>query len=349
MAKSKDENSKQDSKSSTEQKPSLGKIRLDTSCLQQSSGGGGCPMEKLVYVFFAIVAVLYAAHLADKESFSKYAQQLNAGFLSEIFTFIDNYSPFNEALESDEELIEKLRKQAAVRESGSSGIKIYSVEELKKYDGSPGSPGLYIALLGVVYDVAKGAQYYGPGGGYSFFAGRDASRAYVTGNFEEAGLVSNVDGLSSGDYLGLEEWSRFYEKDYSKVGVLNGLFYDSNGDVTQHWKDLQTWMAKAREDRDKDDVEKKMFPPCNVEWNKDEGSRFWCTVKSGGIHRDWRGVPRKLFYPGQQPRCACIRESGPPSTDPGAKTNRGDLDSPHIKEYPGCEKSSWECRGVKEN
>ena len=39
MAKSKDENSKQDSKPSTEQKPSLGKIRLDTSCLQQSSGG----------------------------------------------------------------------------------------------------------------------------------------------------------------------------------------------------------------------------------------------------------------------------------------------------------------------
>ena len=120
-------------------------------------------MEKLVYVFFAIVAVLYAAHLADKEIFSKYAQQLNAGFLSEIFTFIDNYSPFNEALESDEELIEKLRKQAAVKESSTSGIKIYSVEELKKYDGSPGSPGLYIALLGVVYDVAKGAQYYGPG------------------------------------------------------------------------------------------------------------------------------------------------------------------------------------------
>ena len=51
--------------------------------------------------------------------------------------------------------------------------------------------------------------------------------------------MSNVDGLSSGDYLGLEEWSRFYEKDYSKVGVLNGLFYNSNGDVTQHWKDLQ--------------------------------------------------------------------------------------------------------------
>ena len=34
--------------------------------------------------------------------------------------------------------------------------------------------------------LLAGSQYYGPGGGYSFFAGRDASRAFVTGQFEEA-------------------------------------------------------------------------------------------------------------------------------------------------------------------
>lgn len=110
---------------------------------------------------------------------------------------------------------------------------------MRRYDGSPGSPGLLLALLGEVYDVSRGGEYYGPGGGYSFFAGRDASRAYVTGKFEEEGLVSNVDGLSSSDYLGLEEWSSFYQKDYVKVGVLDGLFYDGRGEVTQHWRDLQ--------------------------------------------------------------------------------------------------------------
>ena len=36
-------------------KPSLGKIRLDTSCLQGGGGGGGCPAEKLLYVLFAII------------------------------------------------------------------------------------------------------------------------------------------------------------------------------------------------------------------------------------------------------------------------------------------------------
>ena len=36
-----------------EGRPSLGKIRLDTACLQ--GGGGGCPAEKLLYVIFGII------------------------------------------------------------------------------------------------------------------------------------------------------------------------------------------------------------------------------------------------------------------------------------------------------
>jgi len=341
-------------KAEAEGRPSLGKIRLDAACLQ--GGGGGCPAEKLLYVIFGIIGILYAVHLADKDSFSKHSGSLNVGFLSDLFSFIDKYSPFNEVLESDEELIAKLRAQhepeAASEESEESpraGVRVFTEAELRQYDGSPGSPGLYLALLGVVYDVAKGSQYYGPGGGYSFFAGRDASRAFVTGQFEEAGLVARVEGLSTSDYLGLEEWAAFYEKDYTRVGLLAGAFYDGRGEVTAHWRELRAWTEAAHRDRDKHDVEKQMFPPCNVEWSQATGSRFWCTTKSGGVTRDWVGVPRKLFYPGQQPRCACTRDRGPPSTDPGAETDRGDLDSPHVKEYPGCEPGAWECRGVQDD
>ena len=58
-------------------------------------------------------------------------------------------------------------------------------------------------------------------------------------------------------------------------------------------------MSEAKEARDKSDVEKQMFPPCNAEWTQADGSRFWCTKKSGGVTRSWVGVPRRLFYPGR--------------------------------------------------
>lgn len=49
--------------------------------------------------------------------------------------------------------------------------RIISKSELSKYSGEVNSPGLYVAILGQVFDVKKGEKHYGPGGGYHFFAG----------------------------------------------------------------------------------------------------------------------------------------------------------------------------------
>ncbi|KAG7005317.1 cytochrome P450 [Physcia stellaris] len=57
--------------------------------------------------------------------------------------------------------------------------------ELAAYDGSNPNLPIYLALNGSIYDVSVSPHFYGPGGSYSFFAGRDATRAYVTGCFDE--------------------------------------------------------------------------------------------------------------------------------------------------------------------
>lgn len=51
------------------------------------------------------------------------------------------------------------------------GIRLFVPEELARYRGGPGDPGLYLALLGRVYDVSSGRRHYEPGAHYSGFSG----------------------------------------------------------------------------------------------------------------------------------------------------------------------------------
>ncbi|KAF4550665.1 Cytochrome P450-like protein 89 [Elsinoe fawcettii] len=56
--------------------------------------------------------------------------------------------------------------------------------ELAAYDGTDPNKPIYLALNGTIYDVTAGRNYYGPGGMYGFFSGKDASRAFITGCFD---------------------------------------------------------------------------------------------------------------------------------------------------------------------
>ncbi|XP_006750996.1 neuferricin [Leptonychotes weddellii] len=224
--------------------------------------------------------------------------------------------------------------------SGRAGLRLFVPEELARYRGGPGDPGLYLALLGRVYDVSSGRRHYEPGAHYSGFAGRDASRAFVTGDYSEAGLVDHVADLSFSEVLTLQNWLSFYEKNYEFVGRLIGRFYGEDGLPTPELTQVEAMISRASEAGRRALEEKQTFPPCNAEWSSSRGSRLWCSPESGGVSRDWIGVPRKLYKPGaKEPHCVCVRTTGPPSDQsPGlpADTNRGDLDHPSLGEYTGC-------------
>ncbi|XP_052612153.1 neuferricin isoform X5 [Peromyscus californicus insignis] len=160
------------------------------------------------------------------------------------------------------------------------GLRLFVPEELARYRGGPGDPGLYLALLGRVYDVSSGRRHYEPGAHYSGFAGRDASRAFVTGDFSEAGLVDDVTGLSSSEILILQNWISFYEKNYVFVGRLVGRFYGEDGLPTPELTQVEALVAKGAEASEQQQREKHRFPPCNAEWSSAKGSRVWCSQKS---------------------------------------------------------------------
>lgn len=97
---------------------------------------------------------------------------------------------------------------------------------------------LFVVLLGKVYDVSASPQFYGPGSGYEGFANADASRAFLTGNFEADG-TSDVSGLTPHECAGLADWQRFYDDKYEHVGWHVGRFYDDDGRVTDAFAEWQ--------------------------------------------------------------------------------------------------------------
>ncbi|XP_059208102.1 neuferricin isoform X1 [Centropristis striata] len=211
-------------------------------------------------------------------------------------------------------------------------VRLLSSRELSLYDGEESSKGLYLALLGQVFDVHKGHKHYGPGGAYHFMAGKDASLAFITGDFTESGLTDDVSSLSPLQVVALYDWLAFYQRDYQAVGVLTGRFYTETGQPTEALLQVEASRAEGQRIKAQSEAEMLRFPACNSEWSAARGGRVWCSTKSGGVQRGWTGVPRKLFSPGSSGvRCVCVE-------DPSAAD-----DDPNMHKYDGCPSHADSC------
>ncbi|XP_060115371.1 neuferricin isoform X2 [Heteronotia binoei] len=164
---------------------------------------------------------------------------------------------------------------------------VLNAAELSRYTGGVGSPGLYLAVLGKVFDVQRGHKHYGPGGAYSFFAGKDASRAFATGDFSKTGLVDDIVGLSPSEVLTIQNWLSFYNKNYVAVGKVAGRFYDENGNPTTLLQQAQALIDEGQRLQAREEEKKQRFPPCNAEWRSASGSRVWCSKESPATEATW--------------------------------------------------------------
>ncbi|XP_012265794.2 neuferricin [Athalia rosae] len=211
-------------------------------------------------------------------------------------------------------------------------VRLLTADELAQY--STLEDGLYLAILGQVYDVTKGKKHYGPGGAYRAFVGRDASLAFVTGDFTDEGLTDDVSSLTPSQIKSLHDWGQFYAKDYVYKGKLVGRYFDSNGNPTKQYQMVQEKLALADMEKSDEEQKKRMFPPCNIEWKPEVGTRVWCTKRSGGIERNWIGVPRMLYEAGsEQYRCTCVN-----LRSKEYETHKGSL-----REYEGCAEGATNC------
>ena len=240
-----------------------------------------------------------------------------------------------------------------------NGERLFDRKTLAKYkDGSK----VYLAFLGVVYDVSAG-DYYRPGGGYHFFAGIDGTRAFLNGEFVEAELRDDILDLDDSHLTGVKQWRDLYESKYKRIGVLIGSYFDSQACPKKTLEILEQRLLSLKNAEMSEKDEHQAYPPCNFEWSQsNKQGRLWCSKSSGGIQRSWTGVPRNMrSRVTKQWRCACLQngdrdiedqlclntEAKPSKSK--KKQNKATgvqyADEPDctFKHYPNCDLNSIEC------
>jgi membrane-associated progesterone receptor component len=98
-----------------------------------------------------------------------------------------------------------------------------TVEELFEYDGDKHDGRILVAVNGTVFDVTRGRHFYGPGGPYQAFAGRDASRMLATFILKPSDgppVYDDLSDLKSSDMDQVREWYHQFKEKYDVVGKL---------------------------------------------------------------------------------------------------------------------------------
>ncbi|XP_066328950.1 uncharacterized protein [Miscanthus floridulus] len=92
--------------------------------------------------------------------------------------------------------------------------------QLRAYDGTDPSKPIYVSVRGKVYDVTSGRGFYGPGGAYAVFAGREASRALGKMSKDEADVSGDLSGLTDKELGVLADWETKFQAKYLVVARL---------------------------------------------------------------------------------------------------------------------------------
>ncbi|EOR00252.1 hypothetical protein E3P77_02908 [Wallemia ichthyophaga] len=105
----------------------------------------------------------------------------------------------------------------------------YGPRELYEYNGTHPHKPILIAIGGIVFDVSKGASFYGPDGPYGNFAGRDASRGMAMHSFDDQVLTpidqppDKLQDLTADQVIAMNEWIDHFKRKYYIVGCFPDL------------------------------------------------------------------------------------------------------------------------------
>ena len=97
----------------------------------------------------------------------------------------------------------------------------FTMAEVAQFDGKgPEGESILTVIDGLVYDLAKGRDFYGEGGPYHPFVGRDCSRLLAKNQVSD----KTDDGapLTEAETEQLDKWKEFFNGKYGHIGKLVG-------------------------------------------------------------------------------------------------------------------------------
>ena len=120
-------------------------------------------------------------------------------------------------------------------------VKVFTAKDLSS------DSRLLLGIVGHIFDVSEGKNFYGPGHGYARLIGRDCSRFYATGEFSADGNDENMDDFEPEQCRAVSEWLDFYQnhKSYKFVGLVSGLYFNSDGLNTSAYRNFEACVNQA--------------------------------------------------------------------------------------------------------
>ncbi|KAF8642668.1 hypothetical protein AX16_009445 [Volvariella volvacea WC 439] len=103
--------------------------------------------------------------------------------------------------------------------------KVYTPQTLSAFDGKDGGR-ILLAIMGTVFDVTAGRNFYGPDGMYGNFAGRDASRGMAKQSFDTEMLtpidqpLDKLEDLKPEEIDNMKGWYEHFANKYIVCGKL---------------------------------------------------------------------------------------------------------------------------------
>ncbi|XP_023939182.1 membrane-associated progesterone receptor component 1 [Bicyclus anynana] len=96
-----------------------------------------------------------------------------------------------------------------------------TVAELRQFDGTQADGRVLVAVNGWIFDVTRGRRFYGPGGPYAAFGGKDASRGLATFSVTSSDKeYDDLSDLNSMEMESVKEWEAQFREKYELVGKL---------------------------------------------------------------------------------------------------------------------------------